>query len=249
MNLPNLKERYLYHTCKILSTGKEIEFRGMVVGDDKNFLMMKNNATFKQLVTNIKNLLQDCVKTELDMNSLELIDLEWIFLKVRAESKGSENIIKMQCFNEIDDPENEGEKIECGGQIEYVLDTENISLPKLDKDVKRKYTIKTSGEDVILNMKPVYVSDLDFLDIEDENLLITSIALYIDSIEEGDVIFDEFTKEEIENFVQTIPKVTLDNIKENWIDKQAKIETKIELECPKCKYKETKDVDDFEIFF
>ncbi len=70
------------YNVKLLSTGKSLRFRPFTVKEEKLFLMANEGEDLTTIVDTIKQILNNCILDEFQIDSLPLFDIEYLFLKV-----------------------------------------------------------------------------------------------------------------------------------------------------------------------
>ena len=108
------------YNVKLLSNGKNLRFRPFTVKEEKLFLMANENEDLDNVVDTIKQILNNCVLDEFQVDSLPLFDIEHLFLNIRARSISEIVNLKYKCNNNILDEETKEEK-KCNNVVEIDL--------------------------------------------------------------------------------------------------------------------------------
>ena len=74
------------YNVKLLSDGKDVKFRPFTVKEEKLFLMANESEDLITIVDTVKQVLNNCVLSDFDIDSLPLFDIEHLFLNIRARS-------------------------------------------------------------------------------------------------------------------------------------------------------------------
>ena len=74
------------YEVELISSKKIIQFRPFLVKEQKLFLMNTENSDTESVVKVIRQVLKNCVLTDIDIDSLPIFDLEYLFLNMRARS-------------------------------------------------------------------------------------------------------------------------------------------------------------------
>ena len=70
----------------VLPSNKQIvKFRPFLVKEQKLLLMASQATEVKEVIDSIKQILRNCILTELDIESLPVFDLEFLFLNLRPD--------------------------------------------------------------------------------------------------------------------------------------------------------------------
>ena len=93
------------YNVKLLSDGKDVKFRPFTVKEEKLFLMANESEDLITIVDTVKQVLNNCVLSDFDIDSLPLFDIEHLFLNIRARSIGEVVNLKYKCNNTVLDEE------------------------------------------------------------------------------------------------------------------------------------------------
>lgn len=85
--MKNLTRNLPKYSCIRPSTGKEIKFRPFLVSDEKTLLLIKQEQNPRTIIQNVVDLLFSCFD-ELDVDSMTLQDVEFLFCALRSKSVG-----------------------------------------------------------------------------------------------------------------------------------------------------------------
>jgi len=85
------------YSLKIPSTGKDIKYRPFLVKDEKALLLAQQSEDLDVMVSTLKQVIASCVADNIDVNSLAIFDLEYIFSQIRAKSVGEYSDLVFTC--------------------------------------------------------------------------------------------------------------------------------------------------------
>jgi hypothetical protein len=204
MGLPKIQQPIFED--RIPSTGVKIKSRPFTVKEEKILLIAQESGDAEQIILAIKQILNNCIIDDIDIEKLAMFDIEYLLLKIRAQSVN--NVIKFS----VQDPDTE-EKVELSVDINTI---------ELKKDEKHSATIDISN-DFKLTMRYPSLNELIKLtqiteDTEDKAGFAFDIMVgCIDSLIEGeDTVykFSEYSKEEVDSFVESLTSSTVNGIRE-----------------------------------
>jgi hypothetical protein len=203
MPLPKINQPIFDMT--IPSNGKKITFRPFLVKEEKILLIAQQSGNDTEIIRAIKQILNNCVQEDLDIDGLAIFDLEYMFLKLR--SKSVNNVVKLSYRD------NEDDQIY---NFELDLDTIEIDMPET---VSSKIEIT---ENVGMTMKYPDASITDRMkDFENEvDLMTFFIVNCIDTIYDEDNVYiaSEFSDDEISEFLDGLDVKTFEKIREFFED-------------------------------
>jgi hypothetical protein len=221
---------------------KHIRFRPFLVKEQRNLMMAMESDEKETIEKNIRQVLHNCTLTEnIDIDKLPVIDVEYYFLQLRARSVGEIIENKYRCENIVEDSP-------CGSLMDV-----NFNL--LDIQVEFDPTIK----DVIqindkISVKLKY-PEFSIIQRASKFESVTDMAfdMIVESIEH---IFDgeqyyyasESDPAELIEFVESLNQSQFEKIEE-FFDKLPKLNKKIEVDCKKCKFHHTINVEGLDSFF
>lgn len=206
-----------------------VKYRPFLVKEEK-ILMMANEAGEKVDITNTTmDVLQSCTFNELDVKSLPLFDIEYLFLNVRAKSVGEKANFRLLCKDDM----------------ETYADVE-IDLTKIDVQVDDKHTNEIMLDEErklgVVFAYPTYQAlhkqvDMTKMGVEDTFKIIISC---IDHIFEGEKIYPakDSTFDEMKEFIESLDSKQFDLCKE-FFDSMPTLKHEVEIENPKTKVKNT----------
>ena len=219
-----------------------MRFRPFLVKEQRNLMMALESDDKDTIEKNIRQVLHNCTVTEgIDIEKLPILDIEYYFIQLRARSVGEIVESKYTCENEIDG-------VVCNNLMDTKLNLLEIQLDKSElKDDVVQLTDKIS-----IKLKYPEFSALRTMSTEN-NAVDMAFNLVIDSV---DYIFDgeqyyyskETPRNEIIEFIESLSQQQFEKI-ENFFDELPKLNKKIEVDCSKCGFHHTIEVEGLENFF
>lgn len=198
------------------SNGQRVQYVPFTVKEEKILLIAQESKDPDQIVTAIKQIVRNCI-VNYDIDKLALFDLEYILLMIRAKSV--DNVVKFQ----IEDPDT-NEKVD----LEL-----NLNEVKIEKDPRHTNKIKLN-EEYYLFLKYPSIDNLNSMmsTNDDENRTEKSFDVLLSCIDklvsENEVYsFSDFTKKEIDEFIESLNSDVTKLIKE-FFDTIPKIRHEIE---------------------
>jgi len=110
------------YKLRLESLDKEITFRPFVVKEEKILLMALESNDYTTSLDAIKQIINNCVYDQIEVDSLPLYEIEYLFLNLRARSIGEIVSLEFICENVIDD------KKKCKGRMELDVDLLKVAL-------------------------------------------------------------------------------------------------------------------------
>lgn len=223
MALPQLNT--VKYDMVIPSTGKQIKYRPFVVREEKVLLTSLESGDAQQITNAMRDIVEVCTFKEVDIKSLAMFDLEYIFLKLRAKSVGENADITVRCTNE-----------ECEHMNPVQVNLDSVELVG---DPKAEATIALTDE-VGVSLKYPTVKRLEEImkgqTAENQlDVVIGMIAASIDSIYDASAVYPavDSTPVELIDFIDSLNKEQFGKIQE-FFDHFPKLKEDISFTCEKC---------------
>ena len=224
MALPKLNVP-VYETV-LPSTEKVIKYRPFLVKEEKILLTALEADDTKALSGAVRQIVNNCVQGELDVDKLPTFDIEYLFLRLRAKSVGEKVTIGLKPWG---CPKNEGKLCENTTEVEI-----NLEEVKVDKN-------KASSPKIMLDDK--IGIKMRYPDINTINLTgTTSEAAGMDVIRDCiDMIYTEeethergsFTDEELDEFIDSLNSQQFKLMRE-FFDNMPVLKHTVKYKCETC---------------
>ena len=108
------------YTLTVPSTKKKLKYRPFLVKEQKTLILALEQKDSEQTLEAIKNVLNSCIISKVNLDDMALFDIEYIFLQVRAKSISEEIEMKVTC---PDDDETEV-------NVTFLVDDVKVHFPK-----------------------------------------------------------------------------------------------------------------------
>jgi hypothetical protein len=198
------------------STGEKIKFRPFLVKEYKILLttLDSENEEINRVVT---ELVDACTFNKLKIDTLANFDIEYIFLNIRAKSIGEITNLLLNCNN-------------CDNQISF-----DLNLTKAEVEKTPEHTAKINLTDkIIIEMRyPRFDEMIDIYQNFKSDRIVELLSTCIKAVYTEDMVYDDYTKEELLEFVNSFSKDQFEMI-ENFFLTMPKLVQHIEQNCNKC---------------
>ena len=207
------------YTCILPSDGREIEYRPFLVKEQKVLLLAQEQeddaAMFRAVQDLITNVCED-VKSE----TLPVIDMEWLFLKIRSKSVGETANIKLSCT----DPK-------CDGHGEAVVNLDDVEV--VGDQPESKIML---NDEIGIEMRYPRVSDVNQVQGKEQatqtlEMLKNSIVTIFD--EENVYPTADASTNELNEFVEGLTMQQLEKITA-YFDSIPSLQLDVESKCTTC---------------
>ena len=214
------------YELEVPSTDEKIKYRPFLVKEEKILLIAMESGEQESIVTAIKDIVTECTYGKVDLGSLPMFDVEYIFLQIRSKSVGEVSTLKLLC---PDDKET------------YVNVDVDLSEVMVHVDKGHNPKIELTKEMGMIMTYPTIdsLNDVGGSDINASNMLdvISSCVLQIYD-KKGEEVFDakDQTKQELVEFVEQLNTKQFEEV-QKFFDTMPKLRHTIEIENPKTKVK------------
>jgi hypothetical protein len=175
------------------------------------------------------------------MDALPMVDLELLFLNLRARSMGEVMEVYYKCTNEV-------EKKQCGMILEVPVNVLNIKVVQ-NGVLSNKINL---GKDIGVTMHYPSFDLLGLLANAKDNMDAEFIVVAgcIDSVYDKESVYltKDAHPEEIQNFVMNLPTEKYELMKK-FVMSSPKVQEVIKHQCPKCKFDHTFTLEGLNDFF
>ena len=210
------------------STEKVIKYRPFLVKEEKILLTAMEGTDQKSIIPAVKQIINNCVQEEIDVEKLPTFDIEYLFLRLRAKSIGESVTIGLKPWG---CPNNKGELCENSTQVEI-----NLEEVKVIKNEEHNSKIMLDDK---IGIKMNY-PDMDKLGniIQGEETTVTGMNVIKDCIE---MIFtdeetferDSFNEKELDDFLDSLNTQQFIKIKE-FFDTMPTLKHTVKYKCETC---------------
>lgn len=220
---------------------KQITFRPFLVKEQKILLMALESNDKDTIQSNIKHVLSNCLLTDLDVDTLPVVDVEYYFLNLRARSIGEVIDSKYRCENIVDEKK-------CNALMETQFNILDIQV-EMPKDISDKIMLT---DKIGVKLKYPNYNVVDKIQSMD-NATDVAFELILDCIEfifDDDSIYfaHETPREEMVSFMESLTKDQFDKIQE-FTENLPRLKKELNVKCPKCGYEHKIDIEGLESFF
>lgn len=221
MALPKIK--HPTYKAVIPSSKKEVTLRPFTVQEEKILLMAKSTEKTADIVSAVKQIIQNCVQETIDVEKLATFDIEYLFIRLRAKSVGE--VVDL----EYTDPD-------TNEVIRFKLNLDDVDI-KFNEKHTNKIRIM---DDVGIVMRYPTLEELKTIeDGDDQEKTVTMVLKKcIDKIYDKDNVYSDYTDQELEDFINSLPLDSMNSIKE-FFDTMPSLEHTVKL---KNKTGETKEI-------
>jgi hypothetical protein len=245
-------------STELPSTKKKIEYRPMLVGEEKIVLMAMENKKVDpvKIVDSIAAVLRAVTFEKLNIAKLATVDIEWLLLKLRICSKGETTTLTFNCLKNLtDDAGNEvlidGMPQACGKSKVVKFDLTKVEAtpgPTTNKIMfndKVGMTLSFPAYDLTKRLTEQITS-------KNKSLAdMTEMVIYecIENIFDGDEVSSkkDFTLEEFTDFYNKLPITGKEQI-QDYFNSLPKLSAVVAYECACGKYKDEITVEGLESF-
>lgn len=237
MALPKLNENPKYDLI-IPSTKQKVKFRPYLVKEEKVLLIATESRDVKSGVTAIVDTLKAVIDEDIDVSSLTLFDIEYMFTMVRSKSVGESADLVGTCE-------------ECQEKTEINVNLDDIKIPI----IKEKNIIKLTNEVSVEMRYPSWVTTVNNEFVFDDNVpeIEKILHLVLDSMyaimtDEEKIIVKDEPRESILTFVESMTVEQYNKLKE-FLESTPVVEKDIIFNCSKCNHKNELTIRNIADFF
>ena len=217
------------------STGEKVEYRPFLVKEEKLLLMAMESGNQKEITNTVKKLIASCTKGTLNIDALPMFDIEYLFMQLRIKSVDDTVEIHPKCTK-------------CGESVKMKMDLKKVDVVKpkgkidfnipLTSDIG--LTMRFPTLDMMSDMKPGDEAKSDFI--------FTTIGKCIESVYDGEQVYSDFSKKELDDFVDSLPQDQFKKVTD-FFETMPKLKHDIKFDCPSCHHKNSIELSGLQDFF
>jgi hypothetical protein len=210
MALPKLESPT--YTLEVPSTGEKVKFRPFLVKEQKILMIAEESKDDNQIYDAMETLISSCTFGKVDVKTVNLFDVEYIFLQLRAKSVGEMVELNLLC------PDDNKTRVPT-----------KVDLTKLDIDIGEGHTDKIPlTSNITMHMKYPTLDNIKTIDKKgsETDSIFSILKSCIHEVHDGDTIYsridisdkdiddfiDQFSTQQLEvvlKFFDTMPKVKM----------------------------------------
>ena len=226
------------HDLKLPSSGEKIQYRPFLVKEEKVLLQAMEGEDEKEIIKALKQLITQCVDTKgFKVDDIAMVDLEYIFLRMRAKAVG-----EVSTVNFTHKPG------KCDGVIKVEIDLTKVEPTKN----KNENDLVKITDEVQVRMVPPTVKALANLDSSKSQIdaAFGTIRDCITEIYFKEELFSvqDHTTKEVDDFINSLSSNQFTKLRE-YFDNLPALKHDIEYTCPKCNETETQTIQGVASFF
>ena len=199
MSLPKIEHPIF--KIKIPSSKREVRFRPFLVKEEKILLIAKTSEQENDILLAIKQVVNNCALDDLNIDKLALFDVEYLFLRIRAQSVN--NIVSVTYRDNEDSTDYD---------FDIDLNNVNVVFPlNLEKTIK---LTETSGIVMKYPEASLY-EDKDFMN-SGEEAFYQLVLRCIEKFYDADNVYDtkNYTMAEVSDYVDNLDVKTFDKVRD-----------------------------------
>jgi len=237
---------------KLVSVPKPVKFRPFLVKEEKLLLMALQSGEEDTIYKTIKQIINNCLVEELDVEKLPIFDVEYLFLNLRSRSIGEKIETYFICRNVTGTEKGEDGldvEIECKHMMPISINVLDIKPPVADLSPRIYITDKIGivlKFPTLKSFKPI----ADMVTAEGNEKVFDMIYECTDYVfdDNGMYYANESPKEEFVQFLESLTQEQFDKILA-FFENLPKISHDTEHTCERCGFKHNLHMEGLTDFF
>jgi DNA-directed RNA polymerase subunit M/transcription elongation factor TFIIS len=224
------------YDLKLPSNGEKVAYRPFLVKEEKLLLMAMEDGNQSAIASTLKQIIHNCTDGKVDVETLPMFDVEYLFLQLRIKSVEEVSEFTLKCRK-------------CSEEFNSKINLNDVEVkfPEEKQDFKIQLT---SDVGIIMKYPTLALMADSALDVQDENTesLFNMISNCVDSIYDEEQVYNDFTKQEVDEFMENLPQEQFKKISK-FFENMPKLKHDIKFNCPKCKTKNSITIQGLQDFF
>lgn len=209
------------YTISLPSDGKEVKFRPFLVKEQKLLMLAQEENDEGKTMEAIKDLIRTVTFQEVEPETLPIIDMEYLFLKIRAKSVGETVNLQVTC----QDPK-------CDGHGEVVINLDDVEV--VGDEPENKIMI---NDEIGIELRYPRIGDIDLINSEEGSMTQTLEMLkrcMVTVFDQEDVYpTSDSSTQELDEFVNTLSMSQMEMISE-YFGSIPQLKKEVKSECVQC---------------
>jgi predicted phage-related endonuclease len=193
--------------------------------------MMQESESIEDITRTITDLIESCSLNPFSTKSLTYFDIEFLFLKIRSKSVGETTKMSFKCNNIVDDNI-------CGTVNEFEVSLDDVEVSFANSSSNEIAVAK----DIFIKLRYPSAESTKCLELynktKEVHYFVSAVAEDLETIMDSEKVYDDFTQEELTEFINSLDLKVFKSILEFYIN-TPKLTKEISFNCKKCKYSET----------
>jgi len=206
----------------IPSNDEKIKFRPFLVKEEKILLIAMESGKQEEVVEAVRGIVEECTYNKLNLGSLPMFDVEYIFLNIRAKSVGEISEVRMLCPDDNETYTNAEVNL---SEVVVQVEEGHTNKIELTDEMGMYMTYPTINSFVSTGITEVSASNM-------LSIIASCIAQIYDK--KGEEVFDakDQTEEELIEFVEQLNTTQFREL-QNFFDTMPKLKHEIMIKNPK----------------
>jgi len=220
MALPKLNSPT--YELKIPSTGDTVSYRPYLVKEEKILMMAMESNDTEQMMRAVKDVIRSCTSDSIDVNTLAMFDIEYIFTQLRAKSVGETSTISVKCKS-------------CGSSNDVDVNMQEVYVNVPESTVHTIPLTDTVGVSLKYPSVNAMVKAQASETKSEVDRVFDLIVACVDSIYSDDEIFDakEQSEKELKEFIESLNTQQFNQVRD-FIESIPSAAIKVEFMCMSC---------------
>ena len=224
------------YEVELPSTGEKIKYRPFLVKEQKNLMIASESEDETEIQNALANLITECTFGEIDPYVVPLLDVEFMFLRIRGKSVGEKVELNVLC------PDDNKTRAKV-----------TINLEDIDVHMDATHNNEIAVTDnITIFMRYPTLKDMTNVttDSGDVNTIFTLIKKCVAEIHDEKTIHNriDISEKEMEEFINNLPSAIFETLGE-FFNSMPKVQHPIKITNPKTKKKGEVIIEGIQSFF
>lgn len=232
------------YSLTVPSTKETVKFRPFLVKEQKALLIAQQSENVNVMMDTLKSIIRSSVTSKLDLETLSLFDIEYIFLQLRAKSVGEEIELILKC------PEEHGsEEANKKAAVNVKVSIEDI---KVEQSPEHTNNINLYNDVGVVMKYPSLetLSKFENVKTNDPSLIFDVIAESMDYIYDNEQVYPikEQSKAEVKEFIDNLTSEQFERL-QKFFETMPKLSHTLSFNCPVCAKHNSVKLEGLDSFF
>ena len=190
------------YELKLRTIEEPVKYRPFLVKEEKILMVAAETGNDTNVINAVIDIVKECTFNKIDVTKLPIFDVEYLFLNIRSKSVGESVKVNVKCPDD--------NKTMVSKEI-------NLNDVKVHLTEEHKNVVNVN-DNIKVVLKYPTLKDVTTVDMKNLNELFKVIPNCIESVYEGENIIEDFTKDEAEEFINSLNSQQFGNIQKFFVD-------------------------------
>jgi hypothetical protein len=212
------------------STGESVKYRPFLMKEQKILLLALESGETKSIMTAVKQIINNCVVGDIDVEKLPIFDLEYFFMRLRGKSIGETVDLQLRHPTGLNSKDEE-----CQHVTKFTFNIMEVEVEKTITHTDKIIIDEETGLGIKLKYPTADFTEMDIDNLSQLDVAVKMLISCIDYIYDKEEIYkkEDSTLLELQEFVDSLSQEQFKTVM-NFFETMPKLKHTINWKCTGC---------------